>query len=107
MDERARGPQDAMGETNSQDHHEVEVVVKNKEGLHFRPIMQFVDLAVRFSCRIRVYCGEREADGRSPMELLMLVAVQGSKLRIVTDGADAVDAAETLVKLVESGFGEG
>ena len=95
-----------MGETNKPEHHEVEVVVTNKEGLHFRPIMQFVDQAVRFSCRIRVYCGEREADGRSPMELLMLVAVAESRLRIVADGADAVPAAEALAKLVESGFGE-
>ncbi len=104
MDER--GPRDAMGETNDQEHHELEVVVKNKEGLHFRPIMQFVDQAVRFSSRVRVHCAEREADGRSPMELLMLVAVAESRLRIVADGADAVSAAETLAKLVESGFGE-
>lgn len=96
-----------MGETNKPEHHEVEVVVNNKEGLHFRPIMQFVDQAVRFSSRVRVHCAEREADGRSPMELLMLVAVAESRLRIVADGADAVPAAEALAKLVESGFGEG
>lgn len=101
-----RGPRDAMSETNDGKHYELEVVVTNKEGLHFRPIMQFVDQAVRFSSRIRVHCAERQADGRSPMELLMLVAIAESRLRIVADGADAVDAAQSLAKLVESGFGE-
>lgn len=83
-----------------------EVVVPNREGLHFRPIMQFVDKAIQFSCGLKVRHKDREADGRSPMELLMLVATCGSRLIIVAQGADAVSALDALTKLVESGFGE-
>lgn len=85
---------------------EKEVMIRNPEGLHFRPIMQFVDLASRFKSRVQVLCAGREADGRSPMELLMLVATQGSTVTLVADGHDAQDAVEALTKLVESGFGE-
>lgn len=83
-----------------------EVVIRNKEGLHFRPIMQLVDLAQKFSARVTVQVADRSADGRSPMELLMLVATQGTTVRVEADGDDAERAAEALATLIESGFGE-
>ncbi len=85
---------------------EKETVIRNKEGLHFRPIMQFVDAASRFSSQIKVHCEDREADGCSPMELLMLMATQGTAVKVVADGADAPQAAETLIALIDSGFNE-
>ncbi len=85
---------------------ERELVIKNKEGLHFRPIMQFVDTASRFAARVTVHCQGRQADGRSPMELLMLVATQGTRLTVVANGDDADQAVEALGRLVDSGFGE-
>ncbi|MBK9119068.1 MAG: HPr family phosphocarrier protein [Phycisphaerales bacterium] len=85
---------------------EREVIIPNKEGLHFRPIMQFVDVAQRYQAGVTVHCEDRSADGRSPMEMLMLVATQGSKVRVVADGADAGELLEALASLVESGFGE-
>jgi phosphotransferase system HPr (HPr) family protein len=83
-----------------------EVVIPNREGLHFRPIMRFVDTAQRFQARVKVHCEGREADSRSPMELLMLVATHGSKIRLEAEGDDAEAAIEALSALIESGFGE-
>lgn len=85
---------------------EKEVTIPNREGLHFRPIMQFVDIAQRFKAGVTVHCEDRAADGRSPMEMLMLVATHGSRVRLVADGDDAEAALAALVGLVESGFGE-
>jgi phosphocarrier protein len=85
---------------------ERETVIQNKEGLHFRPIMQFVDAASRFSAEVKVHCEDRNADGCSPMELLMLMATQGTKIRVVASGADAAEALEALVGLIEAGFNE-
>jgi phosphocarrier protein len=85
---------------------EQEVVIPNKEGLHFRPIMQFVDVAQRFTAGVTVHCEDRAADGRSPMEMLMLVATQGARVRVVAEGADAEACVQALVQLVQSGFGE-
>ena len=83
-----------------------DLVIPNKEGLHFRPIMQFVDVAQKYKAGVTVHCNERAADGRSPMEMLMLVATQGSKVRIPADGNDAEQLVAELARLVESGFGE-
>lgn len=95
-----------MSERQDSRAAEREVVIRNREGLHFRPIMQFVDQATRFASRIRVSANGRDADGRSPMELLMLVGTCGTKLRISADGEDADAAVEALARLVDSGFGE-
>ena len=40
------------------------------------------------------------------MELLMLVATHGTRVRLVADGNDAEAALEALSALIESGFGE-
>lgn len=85
---------------------EREVVIPNKEGLHFRPIMQFVEIAQQYTAGLTVHHEDRQADGRSPMEMLMLVATQGAKVRMVADGDDAEDMVNALVGLVQSGFGE-
>ncbi len=68
--------------------------------------MQFVDVAQRFQSSVTVQCADRTADGRSPMEMLMLVATHGTKVRVSADGTDAQQLVDALVTLVESGFGE-
>lgn len=80
--------------------------MRNREGLHFRPIMQLVDTVAKFQSEVRVYCNGREADARSPMELLMLVATQGTTLRVAAEGGDAEAAVTAMIALVEAGFGE-
>lgn len=83
-----------------------ELTIRNKEGLHFRPIMQLVDAAQRFSAALTVHCDDRKADGRSPMELLMLMATHGAKIRFEAEGADAKQLLDVLQNLVDGGFGE-
>ena len=85
---------------------EREAVIPNKEGLHFRPIMQFVDLASRYAANVSVQCEARNADACSPMELLMLMATQGTKVKVVAEGEDAAAAADALIELIEAGFNE-
>jgi len=95
-----------MHETDTPTVQERETVIPNKEGLHFRPIMQFVDLASRFSSSINLRCDDRGADASSPMELLMLMATQGTKVTVSARGADAGDALDALVGLIDAGFNE-
>jgi phosphocarrier protein HPr len=80
---------------------EIKVEIKNEDGLHMRPAMQFVDVASRFSCDIRVSNPECSADGKSIMQMTMLAATQGSKLTIRAAGADAEKAIAALKQLVE------
>lgn len=86
-----------------------DVIIRNKLGLHARPAMQFVDVANRFRCSVRVESsGEEpaEADGKSVMQMIILAATEGTPLRIVADGEDAREAVEKLAALVDERFGE-
>lgn len=75
--------------------------VRSPEGLHMRPAMQFVECANSFKSRINVYKQEQCVDGKSIMQITMLAAVQGTKLRIVAEGDDAAEAVEALAEIVE------
>ena len=75
--------------------------VRSPEGLHMRPAMQFVECANGFKSRISVYKEEQCVDGKSIMQITMLAAVQGTKLRIVADGEDAEQAVEDLAEIIE------
>ena len=81
-----------------------QVTILNEQGLHARPIMQFVDLASRYSSSVWVVKGEQVVDGKSPMEVMLLEAVCGTPLTLRATGPDAVEALEALADLVARGF---
>jgi phosphocarrier protein len=83
-----------------------EVVIPNKKGLHARASAQFVRCASNFTCEVRVTREGHTVGGTSIMGLMMLAAGQGHTILIETEGAEAYLALDSLVKLVESGFGE-
>ncbi len=82
------------------------VTIDNKYGLHARPAMQFVELAGKFSSAVNLIRGEKVADAKSIMEVLMLAAEKGSELVIRADGGDAEAAVDALLQLVASKFDE-
>jgi len=81
--------------------YETELEIKNAEGLHMRPAMQFVDIANRFDSEINVSNGETNVDGKSIMNISMLAATCGTKLKIRAKGPDAQEAINALRELVE------
>lgn len=86
---------------------EAQLEIKNADGLHMRPAMQFVDVANRFECDISVSNGENTVDGKSIMQMSMLAATCGTKLNVRAEGAGAEEAVEALRQLVEQQmFGE-
>ena len=80
---------------------ETQVQIKNADGLHMRPAMQFVDVANQFECDITISSDENSVDGKSIMQMSMLAATYGTKLKIRAEGADAQKAIDALQKLVE------
>ena len=80
---------------------ETSVEIKNAEGLHMRPAMQFVDVANKFECDITVSNKENSVDGKSIMQMSMLAATCGTKLKIKAEGVDAQQAINALRELVE------
>ncbi len=80
---------------------EATVEIRNAEGLHMRPAMQFVDVANRFNCDITVSNSENMVDGKSIMQMSMLAATCGTRLLIKAEGHDAEKAIDALRELVE------
>jgi len=81
--------------------YEAELEIKNAEGLHMRPAMQFVDIANRFDSEINISNGETDIDAKSIMNISMLAATCGMKLKIRAKGPDAQEAINALRELVE------
>jgi len=81
--------------------YDVELEIKNTDGLHMRPAMKFVDIANRFESEINVSNGETSVDGKSIMQISMLAATCGTKLKITAKGPDAQQAINALQELVE------
>ena len=86
--------------------HFAEVTIPNKKGLHARASAQFVRCAGGFNAEIKVTREGHTVGGTSIMGLMMLAAGQGHSILIEAEGANASDAIEALIALVESGFGE-
>jgi len=88
-------------------HAEREVQVRNRLGMHARAAVKFVQTANTFKSEVKVVKDDQEANGKSIMGLLTLVAAHGVTMTVVCDGDDAVAAAAALAELVGTGFGEG
>ena len=67
-----------------------------------RPAMQFVDCASRFVSRIAVCKGAQSVDGKSIMQMTMLAANQGTRLKIIAAGPDAEQAVDALARIIEN-----
>jgi len=80
---------------------EIEVEIMNAQGLHMRPAMQFVDIASRYSATITVSNGDTDVDAKSIMQMTMLAATCGTRLKVKAEGDDAEKALEELRELVE------
>ena len=85
---------------------EREVIILNEQGLHARPIMQFVDTAAQFSAEVKVRCDDTVVDGKSPMEMMLLAATRGTRLTLTARGEDAAEVLDALVALVARKFSE-
>lgn len=80
--------------------------VVNKLGLHARPAALLVTTASQFKAEVFFIKDGLRVNGKSIMGVMMLAAEVGSDITVETDGPDENEAAEALVKVIESGFGE-
>jgi phosphocarrier protein HPr len=81
--------------------------IRNKLGLHARAAVKFVQLAGQFRSEIFVSKDGQEANGKSIMGLLTLVAAFGMDIDLRVKGEDAEKAMSALQALVDRGFDEG
>ena len=78
------------------------VIVPWKEGMHLRRAGSFARLAMRFRSSILCRLGEKVADGRSVINILILCASLGTTLEIEASGPDEREAIRAVDAFFES-----
>jgi phosphotransferase system HPr (HPr) family protein len=80
--------------------------VKNKLGLHLRAASTLAQVAKGFVSAITIGHGCQEVNARSVIQLMMLGAAHGSKLKVKVQGADAPEAMAAIKAIFERRFNE-
>jgi len=80
--------------------------INNKLGLHARAAVKFVNLANRYSSRVRIIKDGAEIDGKSILGILTLAATQGSTITLKITGRDEGKALKALADLIKNRFEE-
>lgn len=80
----------------------IEIVLKNKDGLHARASAVFVQHTNKFKCDIFLNVNSKIIDAKSIMGLLALGVSTGDVLKLTFDGIDEVEAAKEIKNLLES-----
>ena len=73
-----------------------QVQVPWKEGLHLRPATKLVRIAQAFRATVLLRCGEKLADARSILSVLLLAASMGAVVDIEVTGEDEALAAKAI-----------
>ena len=80
--------------------------IKNKLGLHLRAASTLAQIAKGFQSAITVGHGDQEVNARSVIQLMMLGAAHGTKLKIKIQGPDAAAAMAAIKSIFEQRFNE-
>ena len=83
-----------------------EFTIVNKLGLHARASAMFVKTSTRFESDVKLSKEGVEVNGKSIMGIMMLAASKGVTVLLTVDGADEVEAIQTIGDLIANGFGE-
>jgi len=85
---------------------EHETTIKNRAGIHARPSALIAQTAIQFASRVYLAKAGNRINAKSIMGIITLAASFGTKIKIIADGPDEQQAAETIKALFESGFNE-
>ena len=80
---------------------ERKIVINNRLGLHARAAAKIVTLTNKYDSIIEIIKGDKCADAKSIMKILMLSAPKGTEVKITASGKDeslAIKNLETLIK---------
>jgi phosphocarrier protein len=83
-----------------------EIEIVNKLGLHARASAKLTQLAGGFRSEIWLTRNGRRVNAKSIMGVMMLAAGKGSTIGIETEGSDADEALQAILRLIVDKFGE-
>ncbi|TDX59132.1 HPr family phosphocarrier protein [Orenia marismortui] len=85
---------------------EKKVTINNETGIHARPASMIVQEANKYGADIKIAKDANEVNAKSIMGIMSLGISKSTEITVKAEGADAEEAVDALVDLVESGFGE-
>ena len=80
--------------------------VKNRTGLHARPISQIIKVISKYKSKTLFRVGDNKVENKSVLGFLKLGAKFGTKVEIEIDGEDETELLKELESLFYSNFGE-
>lgn len=80
--------------------------VKNRTGLHARPISQIIKIISKYKSKTVFRVGDNKVENKSVLGFLKLGAKFGTKVEIEIDGEDETELLKELESLFYSNFGE-
>ncbi|MBV9123052.1 MAG: HPr family phosphocarrier protein [Planctomycetes bacterium] len=78
------------------------VTITNPHGFHMRPAAAFAQLANQFQSTVTICKKDERINGKSPLDLMLLAAEQGTELLLEVSGPDALQAVEALARLMSA-----
>ena len=76
------------------------VMIVNPQGFHMRPATLFAQAAGKFQSAVTLWKDNQRINGKSPLELMVLGAEQGTELTLEVSGPDATTAIEVLARIL-------
>ncbi|MBI5509367.1 MAG: HPr family phosphocarrier protein [Deltaproteobacteria bacterium] len=78
--------------------------VVNDLGMHLRAAGAVVQVAGRFKAEIWLEHDGNRVNGKSIMSVLSLAAARGAEISVQAEGADAQEAVDAIILLIQHGF---
>ena len=83
-----------------------ELKIVNRLGLHARAAAKIVYLLSSFKCNVALAFGNRRANARSIIAVMLLAANMDAIITVETSGPDESEAMSAISRLVNDRFGE-
>lgn len=80
------------------------ITITNDTGLHSRPADVFVRTSKLFESNLTVHKGDKTADAKAILRLILLNVSQNDQITITADGPDEQEALDALQRLIISDF---
>lgn len=85
---------------------ETPLIIQNEKGLHARASSKLSVLAQQFACNVVLSVGDKQADAKNILQLMMLAAAKGTEVLLCCDGEDQQQASYAIAALINNYFEE-
>ena len=83
-----------------------DITIVNDVGLHARPATFFIQKANSYKSTIWLEEGGRRINAKSLLGVLSMGIIKGTTITLISDGADEVEALDSLEALISKGLND-